>query len=33
MPCEGVMKSGIGHEGPQFLMEEMTALKLICRRG
>jgi acyl-CoA reductase-like NAD-dependent aldehyde dehydrogenase len=33
MPYGGVKKSGIGREGPQFVVEEMTELKLICWRG
>ncbi len=33
MPYGGVKKSGIGREGPQFAVEEMTELKLICWRG
>jgi len=32
MPYGGVKKSGIGREGPQFAVEEMTELKLICWR-
>ena len=32
MPYGGVKKSGIGREGPQFAIEEMTELKLICWR-
>jgi acyl-CoA reductase-like NAD-dependent aldehyde dehydrogenase len=30
MPYGGVKKTGIGREGPQFVVEEMTELKLIC---
>jgi acyl-CoA reductase-like NAD-dependent aldehyde dehydrogenase len=33
MPYGGVKKSGIGREGPHFVVEEMTELKLICWRG
>jgi len=33
MPYGGVKKSGIGREGPQFAVEEMTEMKLICWRG
>lgn len=33
MPYGGVKKSGIGREGPQFVVEEMTELKLVCWRG
>jgi acyl-CoA reductase-like NAD-dependent aldehyde dehydrogenase len=32
MPYGGVKKSGIGREGPHFVVEEMTDLKLICWR-
>ncbi len=32
MPYGGVKKSGIGREGPQFVVEEMTELKLVCWR-
>ena len=32
MPYGGVKNSGIGREGPQFAVEEMTELKLICWR-
>ncbi len=32
MPYGGVKKSGIGREGPQFVIEEMTELKLVCWR-
>ncbi len=32
MPYGGVKKSGIGREGPQFVVEEMTELKLLCWR-
>ncbi|MFZ0961257.1 MAG: aldehyde dehydrogenase family protein, partial [Terriglobia bacterium] len=32
MPYGGVKKSGIGREGPEFAVEEMTELKLICWR-
>ncbi len=32
MPYGGVKKSGIGREGPRFVVEEMTELKLICWR-
>ena len=33
MPYGGVKKSGIGREGPHFVVEEMTEMKLICWRG
>ena len=33
MPYGGVKNSGIGREGPHFVVEEMTELKLICWRG
>jgi acyl-CoA reductase-like NAD-dependent aldehyde dehydrogenase len=33
MPYGGVKKSGMGREGPHFVVEEMTELKLICWRG
>jgi acyl-CoA reductase-like NAD-dependent aldehyde dehydrogenase len=33
MPYEGVKKSGLGREGRQFVVEEMTDLKLICWPG
>ena len=33
MPYGGVKKSGIGREGPHFVVKEMTELKLICWRG
>jgi acyl-CoA reductase-like NAD-dependent aldehyde dehydrogenase len=33
MPYGGVKKSGIGREGPHFVVEEMTELKLVCWRG
>ena len=33
MPYGGVKKSGVGREGPHFVVEEMTELKLICWRG
>jgi acyl-CoA reductase-like NAD-dependent aldehyde dehydrogenase len=33
MPYGGVKKSGTGREGPEFAVEEMTDLKLICWRG
>ena len=33
MPYGGVKKSGIGREGPHYVVEEMTELKLICWRG
>jgi acyl-CoA reductase-like NAD-dependent aldehyde dehydrogenase len=32
MPYGGVKNSGVGREGPQFAVEEMTELKLICWR-
>jgi acyl-CoA reductase-like NAD-dependent aldehyde dehydrogenase len=32
MPYGGVKKSGVGREGPEFAVEEMTELKLICWR-
>ncbi len=32
MPYGGIKKSGIGREGPHFVVEEMTDLKLICWR-
>jgi acyl-CoA reductase-like NAD-dependent aldehyde dehydrogenase len=33
MPYGGVKKSGVGREGPRYVVEEMTGLKLICWRG
>jgi acyl-CoA reductase-like NAD-dependent aldehyde dehydrogenase len=33
MPYGGVKNSGMGREGPQFAVEEMTEMKLICWRG
>ena len=33
MPYGGVKMSGVGREGPQYAVEEMTELKLICWRG
>jgi len=33
MPYGGVKKSGLGREGPDFVVEEMTELKLVCWRG
>jgi len=30
MSYEGVRKSGIGREGPQFAAEQKTELELIC---
>jgi acyl-CoA reductase-like NAD-dependent aldehyde dehydrogenase len=33
MPYGGVKKSGVGREGPQYAVEEMTELKLVCWRG
>jgi acyl-CoA reductase-like NAD-dependent aldehyde dehydrogenase len=32
MPYGGVKKSAVGREGPAFVVEEMTELKLICWR-
>jgi acyl-CoA reductase-like NAD-dependent aldehyde dehydrogenase len=32
MPYGGVKHSGLGREGPQYAIEEMTELKLICWR-
>jgi len=33
MPYGGIKKSGVGREGPRYVVEEMTESKLICWRG